>query len=366
MQFNMNSTSLLILIIVSIILLIILWKMFKPYFIKYDTTVLFTGGLGSGKSLESVKTANVLIRKQRFYKYKIPNGLEKHIKRPFKYLFNVLKVRYKKEYIKKTWKIRKNGNLYNQFNDDHNLRYFIKVNKRKCIVKHKKYWRYIKLRTKPMLYSNMPLHFKTHMFSRKREWALTLTPKHIFLIKRIREYSVVLIDEFPQFINQYEWDNEIVQDNANEFITLFRHYIGGYLILNAQSESDIVVQFRRKLNQAIWCFDFKKHLFGLFYTNKMCDIMLSDNIGTMATTQIEENTKIHFGLFPPRGTYDTRCYSIRYKNVLENNIENEEEHNALKTTRILRAKEYISPLDDDTTIKQKEHMKKEVEKLERK
>lgn len=362
----MNSISMIVMIILGVIALIWLYKILKPYFIKYDTTVLFTGGLGSGKSLESVKTAVVLIRKQRFYKYALPNWWERRILRPWKYLFNILKVRYKKEYIKKTWRIRKNGNTYNQFNNDHNLRYFVKVDKKKKIIKHKKYFSYKKLRAKPMLYSNMPINYKTHMFRSKREWAKIITPRHIFLLKRIREYSVVLIDEFPQFINQFEWDNDIVQDNANEFITFFRHYVGGYLVLNAQSESDIVVQFRRKLNQAIWCFDFKKHLFGLFYTNKMCDIMLSDNVSSMATTQIEENTKVHFGLFPPKHTYDTRCYSIRYDNVLHHNVKNEEEHEHLKTTRILRAKAYISPLDADTTEKQKQDQEKAVAKLERK
>ena len=360
----MSGTGLAITIILGIVALVWLYKMFKPYFIKYDTTVLFTGGLGSGKSLESVKTSIVLIRKQRFFKYKLPNFFEKRIKRPIRYLHHFLHVKHKIEWLKNTWKIRKISADYNQYCWDNYNHYFTKTKKGK--IKKIKFFENKKLRAKPMLYSNMPIHYKTSMFSRKREWAKIITPKHVFLIKRIREYSVVLIDEFPQFINQFEWDNEIVQDNANEFITLFRHYIGGYLIINAQSESDIVVQFRRKLNQAIWCFDFKKHLFGLFYTNKMCDIMLSDNISSMATTQIEENTKIHFGLFPPKRTYDTRCYSIRYENILDRNIREEKEHTKLKTTQILRAKAYISPLDSDTTMKQKQLMEKEIEKLERK
>ena len=357
-----------ILIILLVIVLIWLYKILKPYLIKYDTTVLFTGGLGSGKSLESVKTAIVCVRKSRLKYYYIHNWIEKHIKRPFRYLINIIKAKHKLSYIKLTWKIRQNKDKYNEFNREYYNKYFVRV-KKNGKVKKAKVLEHKKNNGKPMLYSNMPIHFKSHLFGRKREWAKVLLPKHVFLLKRIREYSVVLIDEFPQFINQFEWDNEIVQDNANEFITFFRHYIGGLggnLILNAQSESDIVVQFRRKLNQAIWCFDFKKHLFGLFYTNKMCDIMLSDNVGTMATTQIEDNTKIHFGLFPPKGTYDTRCYSPRYNNVLQNNVKDEELHHHLKTTRILRAKEYISPLDTDTTDSQKKKMLDLVEKLERK
>lgn len=361
----MTSTSLIILIIFIGVCLFIIWKVLKPYFIKYDTTVLFTGGLGSGKTLHAVKTAIVLIRKQRFYKYKVPNFVERRIKRPWRYFFNILKARHKAEYIKATWKIRKEHHAYNQFNDDNNNRYFIKIDKKTKDIKKIKYWRHQKYRTKPMLYSNIPIHFKSRLLSRKREWAKIITPSHIFLLKKARLYSVIVIDEFPQFINQFEWDEELIQDNANEFITFFRHYIQGFLVCTAQSESDIVVQFRRKLNQAIWCFDFKKHLFGLFYTVNMCDVMLSENMSTMTQPQIEENTKIKYGLFPPRKTYDTHCYSPRYDQVLDKNIQDEEEHKKLKTNRILRAKYYLSPLDKTTTQAQKEKMLKEVKKLER-
>ena len=361
----MTSTALIILIIFIGVCLFLIYKILKPYFIKYDTTVLFTGGLGSGKTLHAVKTAIVLIRKQRFYKYKIPNWVERRIKRPFRYLFNYLKARHKHEYLKATWKIRKNANEYNQFNDDNNNKYFIKVDKKTKEIKHIKYFRHQKYRTKPMLYSNIPIHYKSHIFSHKREWAKLITPSHLFLLKKCRLYSVIVIDEFPQFINQFMWDEELIQDNANEYITFFRHYIQGYLCITAQSESDIVVQFRRKLNQAIWCFDFKKHLFGLFYTVNMCDVMLSENMSTMTQPQIEENTKIHYGLFPPRKTYDTHCYSPRYNEILDKNITNEEEFTNIKTNRVLRAKYYLSPLDKSTTIKQKQKMLEETKKLER-
>lgn len=359
----MNSTSLIILIIFVGICLFICWKVLKPYFIKYDTTVLFTGGLGSGKTLHAVKTAIVLIRKQRFYKYKLPNFAERRIKRPFRYFINICKSKHKFKYLKNTWHLRKTLNEYNNFNDEQANYYFTKTKKGQ--LKIIKYWKNKPYRQKPMLYSNIPIHFKSRLLSRKREWAKIITPSHIFLLKKARLYSVIVIDEFPQFINQFEWDEELIQDNANEFITFFRHYIQGYLCVTAQSESDIVVQFRRKLNQAIWCFDFKKHLFGLFYTVNMCDIMLSENASTMTQPQIEENTKIKYGLFPPRKTYDTHCYSPRYNEILNKDTTNEEEFNKLKTNRILRAKYYLSPLDRTTTKKQKEKMQEEVKKLER-
>lgn len=330
----MNSTFLVVAIILGIIGLIILYKWLKPYIMKYDTTILLTGGLGSGKTLESVKKAIILIRKNRFYKYAVPNFFTK---------------------------------IRNRFARWHNNRQCKKEQRlaSKKIVYDPKIWSIKELRKKPMLYSNLPIYYKTKALSRKREWSIMLEEKHMLLIKHMTEYSVVLIDEMPQFVNQFQWNEQLVQDNLNEFITFFRHYIGGYLIINAQSESEIEVHFRRKLNQAIWCYDFKKRLFGLFYTNRMCDIMLSENISTMSTTYVEDNTKLHFGLFPPRKTYDTRAYSVRYENTYEEDKPRKKWKN-LKTYKVLRMKDYTSPLDLETTDKQKLDMKQKAEKMSRK
>lgn len=321
----MNGIGLALVIILSAIGAFILYKILKPYLIKHDTTITIVGGLGSGKSLTSVKKAVILLRKQRFFKWKIYNKWSKFINKCF-----------------------------------------ILPHNRRCnkVGNNSKKWEIRKYRNKPMLYSNIPIHFKTSIFSKKREWAEKLEESHILLLKRITEYSVVLIDELPQFVNQFNWNEELVQHNLNEFITFFRHYIGGYFIVNAQSINDIVVQIRRKLNQAIWCFDFKKHLFGLFYTIRMCDVMISDSMETISTSFIEDNTKLHFGLFPPRKTYDTRCYSIRYNNVLVNELMREKWQH-LKTEKVLRMEYYISPLDKETEYKQKLEMYKKALELSR-
>lgn len=328
----MNGTALALMIIAIIVIAIILFFWLKPYIIRHDTTILFTGGLGSGKTLESVKLAIVLIRKQRYFKYVWYNRIK----------------RIQNHFIKK----------HNRWVANHPCKKNGSPNK---------FWDLKTLRKKPMLYSNIPIQFKTHWYTRNkdREWSVMLTESHITLLKEITEYSVVMIDEFPQFVNQFMWNEEIVQNNLNEFITFFRHYIGGFFICNAQSENEIEVHFRRKLNQAIYSYNFRKWCFGLFYTNRMLDIMLSENVSTMTTAQAEENTKLHFGLFPPRKTYDTRCYSVRYKNVLEKAVPRSK-WKQLKTYKVLRMKEYISPLDLETTQEQKEKQLRQVERLQRK
>lgn len=338
----MNSTGLGILILLAIIVAIICYRVFKPYFIKYDTTITINGGLGSGKTLHAVKIAIVLIRKVRFIKWKLYNKIRQPIEHFFKSKVNKHRIKLNAKHRNDPkWKLKP----------------LLKI--------HAK-------RKKPLLYSNIPIHFKKSLFKREREWAIKLEAPHILLLKQIREYSIVVIDELPQFVNQFNWKEELIQNNVNEFITFFRHYVGGYFICTSQASDDIVVQIRRKLNQAIWCFDFKKHLFGLFYTVRMCDIMLSDQIGTISTTFIEDNTKVHFGLFPARNTYDTRCYKPRYNNAyIKEDSDTVETLNkaknvkwtTLQTMQVLRLMEYKSPLDEIRTEQEKKEMWQKGEQI---
>jgi len=325
----MNGITLTILILAGLVLAFILYKLFKPYFLKYDTTLAITGGLGSGKTLTAVKTGVILLRKQRFWKYKV---------------YNFFHVKIRNAFVRS---INKHRNKYNL-----KMRQKYEDSKATIKLKQKKILPLNAKRKKPMLYSNIPIHFKTKLFSSKREWNKTLTAPHILLLKEIEEYSVVIIDEMPQFINQFNWNVELIQKNVNEFITFFRHYIGGYMITTSQSIDDVVVQIRRKLNQCTWCYDFKKHFFGLFYTIRMCDIMLGDQVSTVSTSFIEDNTKLHFGLFPPKRTYDSRCYSGRYANVYEK-VKKEPRWKNLKTNKVLRLQQYESPLDDVRTEEEK-------------
>lgn len=51
--------------IIFILLAFVIYKFIKPYFQQYDTILLYTGGLGSGKSLVSSQMALRLLRKNR-------------------------------------------------------------------------------------------------------------------------------------------------------------------------------------------------------------------------------------------------------------------------------------------------------------
>lgn len=241
--------ELLIFIILVAVIFYALYRILKPYFLRYDTTILFTGGLGSGKSLNSVKLGVTL---------------------------------YRKTLMK--WKIKK-------------------------ILK--KVFKKIQLGEKPLLFSNIPI-----VVGKKRGkpvYCSVLTKEILTLKVRIPEYSVVVIDEMPLLVNQFNWNEKEVKYNLCEFIALFRHYVGGYLVCNGQAESEIVKQVRAKLNSGFWCFDFQKFLF-IFYRYKVIHYMISENNTVNTTDFIEDKTKYTYGILP-RGLYSSRAYRYRYLNL---------------------------------------------------
>ena len=258
----------IIIVICIAITLFILWKFFKPYFLKYDTTILFTGGIGSGKSLSSVKIAMKLYKK------------------------NCWKVKWKNYFRKKEEKLEK-----------------------------------------PQLYSNMPLKIG-------KNYCCKLTKEIITLRERIPQYSVVLIDEMTAICNQYNWNLEEVKYHLNEFIQFFRHYIGGYLITNAQAESEIVKQVRTKLNSYYRCFNFQK--LWIFYRLRVLHLQVSENEVAINQDFIEKNTKWTYGLISKN--YDSRYLRNRYLNI--ENEDKQEHWKKLQTNEIIRFEEYKSRTED--------------------
>lgn len=290
----MNTTTILILLIVAIAIIIFLYFIIKPYTIKYDTTLAFTGGLGAGKTLNAVKIAIT---------------------------------QWKKVYYTTKWR-----NKWNKWRN----KQITKQNKKRT-QKGKKIKPLKELEPLPWIYSNLPIC----MNKKKNIWSREITKEHLLLQQRITKGSIVLIDEFPQMINQFNWNIKEVQNNVNEFITFFRHYIQGKFIITAQSLDDVVAQVRRKLNTYYWLFDFQKFLF-IFYKVRICSLQTSEMITSTSSTFIEENTKWKYGIILKK-YYDPKAYSERYNKVTKIN---NKKYTKYKTNNIIRFSEYKSPLDE--------------------
>lgn len=227
-------------------MLLIVFFILKPYVISYDSVLLFTGGLGSGKSLLSSEYALKLLRKNR---------------------------------AKVFW---------------HNI----------------KPWNWRRKWPKPRLYSSLPFRVS------RWEWAERLTPDILLLQRSIVPRSVCYLDELDSFANQFDYKSANILGAFNEFCRLYRHYtLGGYLVCNTQSSDNCVLQIRRRINTCYNLLHFRKW-FWLFYTVRIRDISLSEEIKTVESGNTEDNMRVKFGLLPIFGRhYDTYCYSGRYISV---------------------------------------------------
>lgn len=262
-------------IVLVLLAILIVWLLNKFYFVKYDTIIAYTGGLGSGKSLNGVKTAIKL--------YNI--NLNKVLNHNF---IEKIKSKLKKGYEPKLVDL-------------------------------------------PELYSNIPIQIKKGVYSKQ------LTTEMLLLNERINPLSVTFIDECSSFINQFEYKNPNCS-TLDEFFRLYRHYTGvngvgaGYLVVTDQNSNMLEIHIRYRVNTVYNLMHFRKW-FHFFYTVRVRNISLTEDIKTVENNNAEDNYKTLFGLMPLRKTYDTYCYNGRYSTVPRKQVK---EHKSLKTNVLIK------------------------------
>lgn len=297
-------------ILLAIVIALILFLWLRPYFIKYNTTLCFTGEMGAGKTYKAVDTA-VKQYKKNLFSIKFHNLIRK---------------------------------LLNKVIKHHNKKITFKASnpKRKHIGK---IWKERELQQLPRLISNIPIRIKG---GKHELWSNVLTKEMLILTKdkihaleKIPEYSIIVIDELPQLVDQFNWDLEEVQNNLNEFITFLRHYINGLLIITAQSIDQVVKPIRQKMNTFYWLSNWRKFLF-FFYKVDVCQFISSELVANVNTGFIEDNTKTNYGILH-KHRYDSRCYSERY--TQQPDYKQFKRWSKYKTKRIIRFDDYNSPLD---------------------
>lgn len=181
---------------------------------------------------------------------------------------------------------------------------------------------------KPLLYSSIPLRIS------RREWARVLTPEHLTLEKRLPEKCVVFIDEIDSYASQFDFKLPNIIENFDEFARFFRHYTkGGYLVCNTQATDNLVLQIRRRMNTVFNLMHFKKW-FWVFYTVKVRNISISEELKTIEEGNAEDNTSTMCGFLPIfLRRYDTYCYSGRYETVP---VGSEFVYKRLKTNEVIK------------------------------
>ncbi len=285
-----------VIILIAIVACVILFLILKPYFIKYDTVVAFTGGLGTGKSFMSVETAVRELRKNRF-KTKLYNFLA-------------------------------------------------------TILRRKKL-------QKPLLYSSIPIRIsKNEMSCILNVDMLTLQEGFVKGSVVFIDEIDVFANQFA-YANQNiieisnKKDLKAVRDGIQDYdsglfdeeIRLFRHLYSSpacecKLICNSQATSNITTIVRRRMNTVFVLSRFRKYKLPILswfivpYTVEVRNITITDEITNMSDKNAEDSMRIHIGIMPRKKRYDTHCYKHRSDTIP---IKYPKKWSKLTTERLMKA-----------------------------
>lgn len=271
----------LILFILIAVILFIVFVIIKPYFIKYDTVVAYTGGLGTGKSFMSVSTAIRELKKNRF-KTRFYNILPwNHVKLPIPLLYSSIPIR---------------------------------------ISKHE----YSAVLTSDMLLlqtgfikGSIVFIDEVDVFANQFAYA---------------NQNIIEISNKKDISSLRNGDIDYDSGLFDEEIRLFRHLYSSpacecKLICNTQATSNITTIIRRRMNTVfvlsrfrVWKIPFLSWLpfigrFFKFYTVLVRNITITDEITNLCDSNTEKNMRISFGIMPNIKHYDTHCYRHRSDDI---------------------------------------------------
>lgn len=253
-------------IIIVLIVLIVLYVKFRP--LKDATILCFSGQLGGGKTF---------------------NLTQKGLK-----LWNKSKWCWRKG----NWKICKLPILHKLF--------------------FKKYDIYEGL-DKPCLYSNYPMVNPFFGIGKNKVVTKPLTNDIMFMRKTIPYGSIVVLDEFSSWINQFEF-NKSYSACLNDHIQKFRHYHGNHshLLVADQCTNNIPIQVRYRLNSSVCCLS-TRHYFKFIHVTKYRTIDLTDDVKSVNITSEQPNVDDNDNIGVKRAIsfgfsrcYDDTTYSNRY------------------------------------------------------
>lgn len=298
-------------LLVSLVVVFVLWLKIKPYFIRYDTVVGFTGGLGSGKTFESVRLSIRELKKNRF-------------------------------------RVR----IYNLFQS---------LKKQPCLPL-------------PMLYSSIPIRISKKEYSRVLTASHLLLQEKIIggsivFLDEVDVWANQYAHNNPNIIEipskkDLDTDGYVAGGLFDEFVRLFRHYNATpccepKLIVNTQATSNIITIIRRRINTVYYQSKFRiirlpllrfvpiLNQFSNLYTYLVREITISDEIVNTSENMLGDACRRVIGFSSDFKHYDTHCYSVRVEHL---SLSVPKAWNDKKTKRLLKCpyKKEKSLIDDDS------------------
>lgn len=256
-------------IILLLLLILLIWLVIKFRKPKSNTIILYSGANGTGKSFNMTYDA-IRLYKRSYRKWKAIN----------------------KPIIQWLWL------------------WIPPLNKKR--VKKELYGL-----NEPKLYSTYPILYG------KNKISINLTNDIMLLRESIPLGSIVVIDEFSSWVDQFQYKESFSQV-LNDHIQKWRHYHGNssHLLVADQCTNNIPLQVRYRCNQAIVC---KKtfHFLFVHITDYKCIDITDDikNIEIVDSDNSDTEDKIlkmiRFGI---KRRYDDRAYSNRYFYVDKNEL----------------------------------------------
>lgn len=160
----------------------------------------------------------------------------------------------------------------------------------------------------------------------KKIYCYDLDYNLLFLQHRVdNDNIIIVIDEFSDFISQFDFNLPVVKDNFDEFISKFRHYTkgNGYLFAIDQCTSSIPYQVRRRAGYAYNMLKSFKVPFLPIMTFQFRKIVISDEVSNVLDIKDNNNDndfeKVIFFVNPFKW-YDSYCYSNRYLAIKINDL----------------------------------------------
>lgn len=260
-----------ILFLVAVAVLLYIWL--KPYCIKYDTVIAFTGGLGTGKSYISTQTAVIQLRKNRI-RTRIYNFLHPRHRLPMPMLYSSIPLKISK-------------------------REYAVILDPEALILQKGF-----VRGSVVFLDEVDVF--ANQFAMGNENIIDTSSKKDLQRKRdgATDYDSGLFDEE---------------------IRLFRHLYSSEaceskLIVNTQATSNISTIIRRRMNSVFVLSKFRLHKIPilripLFYTVRIREITITDEITNNDQSDKGNGMNVLVGLAPRHRLYDTHCYRHRADDI---------------------------------------------------
>lgn len=269
-----------VLVILTVLVILQYVKSFK---IKRECVILFTGTMGSGKSLLGVRQT-------------LANRNYQDLKRMLSNAAVILNP----------------GRVFaNLFRKKKNRKPLHKIN-----------------RAKPLVFSNIPIRSKYYR---------PLTSEMLLKKEALPENCCIFCDEFGSTIaSQYDWEDVVVREELTAFFRYCRHWLNALIVITDQTSSSIPKMVRERVSGEYHLSKFRKWAYFFYKIDVYPVLHITDDTTNTIDTTEPESVPYLFG-FLGKPKYNSRCFVETYQKGFVYSAEENEVEDPLNSRLLLDA-----------------------------